>query len=493
MAKTIAQEKKETLQVPKPADHPILVAGRWEKSGKALEVLSPYTGRPVGTTYSAGEKELEKAVSALEKSFKKTKKLSSFEKGRILSRIAQSLESQKEEIARIIALEAGKPLKDALREAERAVLTFQTASEEAKRIYGQTIPLDLAPGAEGREGIVKRFPLGPVLAITPFNFPLNLAAHKLAPSIAVGNPILIKVPAKTPLTMLTVARWVLEAGWPAEALSVFPMQSSLYDKLVADERFKLLTFTGSSAVGWSLKAKAGKKRVLLELGGNAGVILDKDAPVEYAAQRVALGAFSFAGQSCISVQRVYVHQDIREEFEAALKRKVAALKTGDPLDPQTDVGPMIDAGSLKQTLDWVEQSVREGARLLCGGKIRGSVFEPTVLADVKSTSPASCEEAFAPVLCLNSFAEFEDAVEEVNNSRYGLQAGIFTKNLEHAFSAYEKIETGGLILNDVPTWRMDPMPYGGVKDSGLGREGIRYSMEEMSEPKLLVISPLPKE
>lgn len=492
MTKTASISTKKPASTQTIPDHPILVAGRWEKSGKTLEVLSPYTQKLIGTTYSAGEKELEKSVSALEKSFAKTKKLSSFEKSLILSKIARSIESHKEEIARIIALEAGKPLKDSLREAERAVLTFQTASEEAKRFYGQTIPLDLAPGAEGREGIVKRFPLGPVLAITPFNFPLNLAAHKLAPSIAVGNPILIKVPAKTPLTMLTVARWVLEAGWPPEALSVFPMQSSLYDKLVADERFKILTFTGSSSVGWSLKAKAGKKRVLLELGGNAGAILDRDTPIEYAAQRVAVGAFSFAGQSCISVQRVYVHKDIRKEFEAALIRKVAALKTGDPLNPQTDVGPMIDPGALKQTQEWVDQSVREGARLLCGGKIRGNVFEPTILADVKNTSPASCEEAFAPILCLNSFTEFEEALEEVNRSRYGLQAGVFTKNLEHAFEAYERIEAGGVILNDVPTWRMDPMPYGGVKDSGLGREGIRYSMEEMSEPKLLVISPLPK-
>jgi glyceraldehyde-3-phosphate dehydrogenase (NADP+) len=349
--------------------------------------------------------------------------------------------------------------------------------------------MDLAAHGAGRLGIVKRVPVGPVAAISPFNFPLNLTAHKIAPAIAAGNPIVLKPATKTPLSAILLARIVVEAGLPPEAISVLPMPRKVGDRLVTDERFRLLTFTGSSAVGWDMKARAGKKRVILELGGNAGVIVDESADLEFAVSRVATGGFAFAGQSCISVQRVYVHAHIFESFSAQLVSAVEKLVVGDPLDAGTDLGPMIDPGEAERIEEWVREAVAAGARVLTGGtRVGQASFAPTVLTAVPRDAKVCSQEVFAPVVVLEPFTSIDDAVTEVNRSSYGLQAGIFTADLEHALRAFDEIEVGGVMVNDVPTYRIDNMPYGGVKDSGLGREGPKYTIEEMTEPRLLVIN-----
>lgn len=473
-------------------EHPFFLAGQWQKSKHKLEVLNPYDGKAVGITFYASPSDLEKAIQSAVKAFQTTRHLSSHERSEILQKITDGIKAYREELARTLTLEVGKPIKDSLVEVDRAVLTFQTASEEAKRIYGEALPLDLNAASKGRWGIVRRFPLGPILAITPFNFPLNLVAHKLAPAIAAGNTILLKPASKTPLIALKLAQIISESGLPEGALSVLPISSELHDKLVSDERFKLLTFTGSSEVGWALKAKAGKKRVLLELGGNAGVIVDaglKEPQLEYATKRIVIGGFSLAGQSCISVQRIYVHEAIFGEFTEAFVAEVKKLKLGDPLEMDTDLGPMIDKGAAQRTEAWVQEAIREGARVLIGGKAREhNIFEPTILTNTNPKSKVCTHEAFAPLVVLFEFKDFKEAVAEVNNSSYGLQAGVFTPNLEHAFYAFEELEVGGVIINDIPTWRIDPMPYGGVKDSGQGREGLRYAIEEMTERKLMVLN-----
>ena len=396
---------------------------------------------------------------------------------------------RRDEIGRALAGEAGKPIRDALTEVDRAAMTFQVAAEEARRIGGEVIPLDLAAHGKGRMAMVRRFPIGPVAAISPFNFPLNLSAHKLAPAVAAGNPIVLKPATKTPLSALFLASALDEAGLPKGALSVLPMSRELGDRLVTDERFKLLTFTGSSAVGWAMKARAGKKKVILELGGNAGVIVDETADVAWAVKRVVAGGFAYAGQSCISVQRVFVHDRVYDEFAAALASRVRALVVGDPLDPATDVGPMIDTGEVDRIEAWVNEAVAAGARVLAGGtRVSASIYAPTVLEGAPETAKVCAQEVFAPLVALYRFSDFNDALAAVNRSRYGLQAGVFTNDLLRTLVAWEVIETGGVIVNDVPTWRIDHMPYGGVKDSGIGREGPRYTIEEMTEPKLLVIN-----
>jgi acyl-CoA reductase-like NAD-dependent aldehyde dehydrogenase len=354
---------------------------------------------------------------------------------------------------------------------------------------GDVIPLDLAAHGRGRIGILRRFPLGPVSGISPFNFPLNLSAHKIAPAVAAGNTMVLKPASKTPLSALFLAAALDEAGLPKGALSVLPMSRELGDRLVTDDRFKLLTFTGSSPVGWAMKARAGKKKVLLELGGNAGVIVDAGANLEYAARRVVTGGFAYAGQSCISVQRVFVHDSEYDAFAAMLVARVAALVVGDPLDPATDLGPMIDAGEVDRIERWVSEAVAQGARALAGGsRISRSIYAPTILERVPEPSPVCAQEVFAPVIGLYRFTDFNEAIAAVNRSSFGLQAGVFTNDLLHMLAAYETLEAGGVIVNDVPTWRIDNMPYGGVKDSGTGREGPRYAIEEMTEPRLLVIN-----
>ena len=468
--------------------HGFLLNGQWLAEGEELEVRSPFDRHMVGTTFRPQASHIEMAIEAAVRTFELTRKLPSYERQRILRSVAQGITDHQEEFARTIALEAGKPIRTARAEVERAIFTFSIAAEESTRLYGEWLPMDLQAFAAGRWAIVRRFPLGPIAAITPFNFPLNLVAHKWAPALAAGCTLVHKPASQTPLSALLLAELVEQAGWPAGALNVLPLSSRDAERLVADERLKMLSFTGSAAVGWDLKKKAGKKRVTLELGGNAGVIIHHDADLEYAAERCTTGGFSYAGQSCISVQRIFVHASVMEGFLAAFLPRVERLKTGDPLDEATDVGPMISEADAQRAEEWINEAIAAGARLLCGGKRNGPFLEPTVLTGARPEQRVNCEEIFAPVVTVEPYEDFAEAVRRVNNSRYGLQAGVFTRDAKLLFHAYDELEVGGVIAGDVPTFRLDHMPYGGVKDSGLGREGLRYALEEMTERKILVIN-----
>ena len=471
------------------AEVPIVCGGRPVRSGRPLEVTCPFDDHVVARTWLAGPDEYERAVRAAQAAAPAMRALPAWRRAEILVGVSQLLQSERDPIGRRLAGEVGKPLRDAFTEVDRAAMTFQVAAEEARRIGGEVLPLDLAPHGEGRLGLWRRFPIGPVAAISPFNFPLNLSAHKLAPAVAAGNPVVLKPATKTPLSALALGDLLCRAGLPDGAVSVLPMERSLGDRLVTDDRFKLLTFTGSSAVGWAMKARAGRKRVLLELGGNAGVIVDDTADLEFAAARVATGGFALAGQSCISVQRVFVHDRLFDDFARALVTRAEQLRVGDPLDEATEVGPLIEAGEVDRIDAWVAEAVAAGGRLLTGGRrLGGALYAPTVLAEVPESARVCAEEVFAPVVVLAPFSEIRDAMAAVNRSAFGLQAGIFTSRLDRALDAYEVIEAGGIIVNDVPTWRIDHMPYGGVKDSGQGREGPRFALEEMTELKLLVVN-----
>ena len=469
--------------------HPIFLAGRWVESPDVLDVANPADpGTLAGRTYHATSEQYEEAVEAAVAAFETTRHMPAYERGAILRAISTGIRERREELGRLIALEAGKPIRDALVEVDRAPLTFRLGAEEAERIYGETIPLDLLPSSKGRMGITRRFPVGPVAAISPFNFPLNLAAHKVAPAIAAGCPVVLKPPSKDPLTMLTVGEIIEQAGAPAGSVSILPMTRALGDRMVADERFKLLTFTGSPAVGWAMKAKAGKKRVVLELGGNAGVVVDRSADLDWAVKRILVGAFSYAGQVCISVQRLFVHADVMDAFLERLIAGARALKVGDPLDPATDLGPMVDEQAARRTQAWVDEAVAMGGRVLLGGKAQGTFFPPTILVDTPVEAKVCSSEAFAPLVVVFPFSDFDAAVRGVNQSFYGLQAGVFTNDLANAWHAFSELEVGGVIVNDIPTYRIDHMPYGGVKDSGLGREGLRWSIEDMTELRIMVLA-----
>ena len=406
----------------------------------------------------------------------------------VLQEMAALLYRRRDEFASTITAEAGKPSSDAKREVNRAVQTFTIAAEEAKRIAGEVVPLDWTPNTDSFLGMVRRFPIGPVLGITPFNFPLNLVAHKVAPALAAGNPILIKPAPQTPLTALLLGEVALEAGLPPGGLNVVPCDNIQAERMVVDPRFRLLSFTGSAAVGWMLKAKCGKKKVTLELGGNAGVIIEPDADLDLAAQRCATGGFGYAGQTCISVQRVLVHHSVADLFTTKLLLQVARLKAGDPSDDTTVVGPLIDPAATQRVEAWVEEAVAQGARVLLGGKRLGTVLEATVLTNVKPDMKVSCQEVFGPVVTVSSYRTFSDAIAALNQSDYGLQAGIFTQDINKIFHAFRHLEVGAVVANEIPTFRADHMPYGGVKDSGLGREGVKAAIEDMTEPRLLVMN-----
>jgi acyl-CoA reductase-like NAD-dependent aldehyde dehydrogenase len=462
--------------------------GKWHTQGKSVDIHSPYDQSVVGSVTLAGRRELEHAIEAAVTTFETTRKMPSYQRQAILHKISTAILNRKEEFARMMALEAGKPLRTARAEADRAIFTFQIAAEEATRIGGEYLPMDLQDFTAGRWGMVRRFPLGPIAAITPFNFPLNLVAHKVAPMIAAGCTMVLKPAPQTPITALMLAEVVHEAGWPAGALNVLPLSNEDAELMVTDDRLKMLTFTGSGKVGWQLKAKSGKKKVVLELGGNAGVIIHSDSDIEYAAERCAVAGYSYAGQSCISVQRILVHRPAFEKFMEAFLSRVDKLKTGDPLQESTDIGPMIRQSDVTRAIQWVEEAQKNGAKIVRGGKAHGSVMEPTVLTNTKPNMRVNCEEVFAPVKTVEAYDDFDAALREINNSPYGLQAGVFTRDTKLLFRAYEQLEVGGVIAGDVPTFRIDHMPYGGVKDSGLGREGLRYAIEEMTEPKLLVMN-----
>jgi acyl-CoA reductase-like NAD-dependent aldehyde dehydrogenase len=469
--------------------HPIFLAGRWVESADRLEITNPARpDQPAGTTFNATPEQYDEAVEAAVKAFETTRHLPAYERGRILRDISAGIRARREELGRLMSLEAGKPIRDALIEVDRAVLTFRLGAEEAERMVGEVIPLDLMPASKDRVGITRRFPIGPVAGISPFNFPLNLAAHKISPAIAAGNSIVLKPPSKDPLTMLTVAEIIDAAGVPEGAVSILPMTRELGDRMVEDERFKLLTFTGSPSVGWRMKERAGKKKVVLELGGNAGVIVDKTADLDWAVKRILVGAYTYAGQVCISVQRIYVHDDVWDAFMERFRAGAAELKVGDPLDPTTDVGPMVDANAASRTQRWVDEAVALGGKIVLGGKADGTYFQPTILTDVPLQAQVCSNEAFAPLAVVFRFSDFDAAIRGVNDSFFGLQTGVFTSDLAHAWRAFHELQVGGVVVNDVPAYRIDHMPYGGVKDSGLGREGLRWAIEDMTELRIMVLA-----
>ena len=465
-----------------------LVAGEQAQSGEAYAVRSPYDGAAVANVHRADAGAIEAAIAATTEAFETTKRLASHERAAVLERISDAVAGRREEFALTIALEAGKPLKTARLEADRAAFTFKVAAEESKRIYGEIVPLDWIPGTENRVAHVRRIPLGPIAGITPFNFPLNLVVHKVAPAVAAGNPIVIRPASQTPTSALKLGRIVLESGWPEQGIAVVPSSTETAAPLVEDERIKLLTFTGSPAVGWDLRRRAGRKRVTLELGGNAPVIVHSDSDVAYAAERIAWGGFVQSGQTCISVQRVYVQASVYDDFADELLRRVHALVVGDPLDEATDIGPLIDDAAAERVEEWLEEAVAAGAQVLTGGVREGRMWQPTVLTGVDDRLRISCQEAFAPLVVLSHYDDPLDAIARATASRFGLQAGLFTNDLRLVDAAFERLETGGLMINDVSTFRVDHMPYGGVKDSGAGREGIRYAIEEMTELKLLTFN-----
>ena len=465
-----------------------LVDGKWMEEGDLVEVRAPYDGSVIAQVFQGRRQHAEAAIAAAVKAFGTTRRLPAFERQRVLRRVAENIAERKAEFARTLAQEAGKPIKAARSEVERSIFTFTVAAEESTRIYGEYLPLDWQEYTAGRWGIVRRFPLGPIAGITPFNFPLNLVAHKLAPAIAAGCSMVLKPAPQTPLSALLLAEAVQQAGWPDGALNVLPLSNEDAGLLVSDDRLKMISFTGSAAVGWQIKRNAGKKKVILELGGNAGVIVHTDADLAYAADRCVAGGFGYAGQTCISVQRILVERSVCAKFTDLMLVGVAKLRTGDPLDESTDLGPLIRESDAVRASDWIQEAVRGGARLLCGGRRNGPMLEPTVLTGTRPEMKVNCQEIFAPVVTIEPYDDFKDALRQTNNSAYGLQAGIFTRDVKLLFNAYEELEVGGLIAGDVPSFRIDHMPYGGVKDSGLGREGLRYAIEEMTEPKLLVMN-----
>jgi len=471
-----------------PLESGFLIDGQWICEGEQVTINSPFASKAIGSTWNAPKDHLERAISSAVAASAELRRLPSHRRKDMLLSVAAAIRENAHTFARLMTLEAGKPVKAARAEVDRAVLTFITAAEESVRIYGECMPLDFLPAAEGRWGIVRRFPVGPIAAITPFNFPLNLVAHKLAPAMAAGCSVVLKPAPQTPFSALLLARLIVEAGWPASALSVLPLTNENAALLVADERMKLLSFTGSAAVGWQLKRDAGKKRVVLELGGNAAVIVHSDADVPRAISRCVSGAFTYAGQSCISVQRIFVHGNVFDDFVSGMVESARRLRLGDPADENVDVGPMIRVSDADRVRQWIGEAANAGAQVLCGGKSTGSLIEPTLLSRTTPQMKVNCEEIFAPVATIEPYNDFEDALTIANQSHYGLQAGLFTYDARLIFRAFERLEVGGVIVGDVPTFRVDPMPYGGVKDSGLGREGVRYAIQEMTEPRLLVMA-----
>lgn len=466
------------------------IAGQEHGGHDAVVIKNPYTQAAVAEVFRAGPEDVEFALSQAHEAFQRFRATSVQERFEMLSRLAKLVEQHQEDFARTITAEAGKPVKTARGEVARAIMTFSLAAEEARRIHGEVIPLDLASANKGRVGITRRFPLGVVTGITPFNFPLNLVAHKVGPALAAGNTINLKPSSFTPVTALKLARLASEAGVPPGVFNVLPCAPEMAEPLVTDPRVKKITFTGSPDVGWKLKERCGQKRITLELGGNAAVVLEPDVDVAHAAERCTVGGFAYSGQVCISVQRIYVHEKIEKAFMERFLDRVGKLASGDPMHEQTDVGPMITEKEAERVEAWVDRAVRRGAQILIGGRRRGAFYEPTVMTNVPSDCEISCKEVFGPLVVVEPYQNFGDALARVNDSPYGLQAGVFTNDLSKVWRAFEALEVGGVIINDVPTFRSDNMPYGGVKGSGLGREGVRYAVEEMTEIKLLALNPV---
>src|SRR5256885_2372222 len=449
------------------ATHGFFVDGRWRDDGDVVEIRAPYDGSVIARVVQGRAEHAHAAIAAAVKPFGTTRRLPAFERQRVLRQISAFMTERKEEFTRTLAQEAGKPIKAARIEVERAIFTFNIAAEESTRIYGEYLPLDWQESTAGRWGIVRRFPLGPIAGITPFNFPLNLVAHKVAPAIAAGCTMVLKPAPQTPLCSLLLAECAQQAGWPDGGLNVLPLSNEDAGLLVTDERIKLITFTGSVPVGWDIKRRAGKKKVVLELGGNSAVIVHSDADLGYAAERCVSGGFGYAGQTCISVQRIVVEHSVYGKFTDLLVDGVKKLKAGDPLDESTDVGPLIRESDAIRTTAWIDEAVRAGARLLCGGRRTHNIVEPTILTGTKPDMKVNCQEIFGPVVTVEPYQNFDQALRQVNNSVYGMQAGIFTRDAKLLFHAYEELEVGSVIAGDVPSFRIDHIPYGGVKDSGV--------------------------
>jgi len=464
----------------------IYCAGKFMTTALPLEVFSPFDNQQFATTFLAGTEELEMAIISAESVCDTMKHLPAYKRFEILRKISQSIDANKEYLATVLAKESAKPFRYALGEINRAVQTFLVAAEESKRLPKEYISLDWTASGENKEGLVKYFPVGLVAGISPFNFPLNLAAHKIAPAIASGNPIILKPARSTPLSVLELAKIIDKTDLPKGAVSILPMDRQSGNNLVTDERFKLLSFTGSPAVGWKMKQQAGKKKVLLELGGNAGVVVAKTADVDKAVKKCMVGGFAYSGQVCIHVQRIYIQQDIFDIFVEKMIEATKKLNYGSPEDPDTEISAMIDEDNAIRVEEWVNDAVADGAKILYGGKRHKTYYEPTIITNTKPMMNVCALELFGPVVTVEKFDETKDAFDEINNSQYGLQAGVFTNDIKEMNLAFDVLDVGGVIINDIPTFRVDHMPYGGIKNSGLGREGLKYAIHEMMEPKLLV-------
>ncbi|MBX7157312.1 MAG: aldehyde dehydrogenase family protein [Verrucomicrobiae bacterium] len=467
----------------------LLIGKEWVSSPNSYSLRNPYSGEEITKIPTATEELLEHGIQKAHETFDIVRKQSAAERSDLLRSIAAELEKRRNDFIEALIVEAGKPVTFAEVEASRAVMTFTIAAEEARHQEGHLLDIDALPPGKDHFGLIKRFPIGVIAGITPFNFPLNLVAHKVAPCLATGNTMLLKPAAKTPLCSLLLGEVLLKAGMTPGQVNIMPCSNELAGKLISDERIKKISFTGSPEVGWRLKAGCGRKKITLELGGNAGVIVHDDANWESAIPLIATGGFSYAGQSCISVQRILVQESIFESFKEKFVNQVKnKIKTGDPRQRDVTVGPMIDEGSLKRIDNWVQEAVKEGAKVLVGGKVNGNCFEATVLDGVKASMKVCAQEVFAPVVTLQSYGTYDEALQIVNDSRYGLQAGVFTNDIKRAMQAFAELEVGGVLINQVPTFRVENMPYGGVKDSGFGREGLRYAMEEMTEMKALIFN-----
>ncbi|MXO72575.1 aldehyde dehydrogenase family protein [Alteraurantiacibacter buctensis] len=468
--------------------YPLYLNNKAVQPNTDLEVTDKYTGKVAFRTALATPDVIEEAIAGAVRAAEPMARLASYEKQDVLIHCVARFRERFDELAYALCIEAGKPIKDAEGEVGRLIDTFRIGAEEAVRNYGEVQPLDISPRAKGYMGMWKRVPIGPCSFISPFNFPLNLAAHKIAPAIAMGCPFVMKPASMTPLGAIIMGEVLAECDvLPEGAFSILPASRAGADLFTTDERLKLLSFTGSPGVGWDLKAKAGKKKVVLELGGNAAVIVDRDADLNHALERIIFGAFYQSGQSCIGVQRILIHADIYDEFKAMLVAKTATLVAGDPKDRNTFIGPMISAKEAQRLKGWIDEAVSAGATLLCGGKLDGAMLEATLLENVPQFCAAMTEEAFGPLANLQKFTDWDEALAEVNNSKFGLQAGIFTRDIHKVLEAWDVLDVGGVVVNDVSSYRVDNMPYGGVKDSGLGREGVRFAMEDMSEIRNLVI------
>lgn len=466
---------------------PLLIAGALRPASRTAEIVSPWDGTLVGHAPLATREQITEAITGAAAAAPAAAGMPSHARARSIHAVREGIATRRDALAELLAREAGKPIALASIEVDRAMFVLEIAAEEAKRMTGEVLPLDLLPSGEGRLALSRRFPLAPISAITPFNFPLLLTIHKLAPAMACGATMVLKPPPQDPLVVMALGELLLECGYPRGALSLVPCIVEDAAPLIEDPRVRMLTFTGSAAVGWELRRRAGNRKVALELGGNAAVIVEPDADLAYAVARCVAGGFGYAGQSCISVQRILVHEAIADEFTRRLVDAVQALRRGPELDPATEVGPMIDERSARRVAGWIDEAVAAGAQLVTGGTRERNWLAPSVLLDAPRDARVNAEEVFAPLVTVQPYREFGDAVREVNASRYGLQAGVFTSNIQRALLAWETLEVGAVVIGDIPGFRVDHMPYGGVKDSGLGREGVRSAIEEMTETRLLIM------